>query len=204
MDLKKLETIALQELRKNGLDGWTFGFSNAKRRLGACKYRQKRIEIAEFYARNSPDESVLDTLLHEIAHALAGPTAKHGPQWKAIAVRLGATPRSCETSGEVVVEPGDWRATCPSCEKTVHLYRAPRSLTGYRCRCDARSPLTFEYVGDPARKPDVPLTAQESARWEATCPGCGTVHLRRRRPKAGIWRCKCPEVCEIVWRPRSR
>src|SRR3954451_12953426 len=162
MDLGELEAIALRELAKNGLRGWTFGLAKTKRRLGVCKYRSKRIEIAEFYARNSPPETVLDTLRHEIAHAIAGPAAKHGPRWKAVAVRLGATPRSCETSHQAVVKPGDWQATCPACEKTVHLYRRPRSLGGYRCRCEARSPLTFEYVGDPARKPEVSLTPRDT------------------------------------------
>src|SRR3954463_2529714 len=109
MDLERLEEIARLELRKNALHGWTFGLSNAKRRLGVCKYRAKRIEIAEYYARNSPEETVLDTLRHEIAHALAGPAAKHDPAWKAVAVRLGATPRACETSHQAVVKPGDWQ-----------------------------------------------------------------------------------------------
>jgi predicted SprT family Zn-dependent metalloprotease len=203
MDLKELEAIARRELAKNGLRGWSFGLSRARRRLGVCKYEAKRIEIAEYYARNSPEVSVLDTLLHEIAHAIAGHSAKHGPRWKAVAIRLGATPRSCESSGQAVVEPGDWQATCPACEKTFYLYRQPRSPTGYRCKCEALSPLMFEYVGDPARRPVVPPTVQASARWEATCAGCGTVHLRVRRPMAGRWRCKCPRRCEIVWRPRS-
>jgi predicted SprT family Zn-dependent metalloprotease len=204
MDLKELEAIAAQELRKHGLHGWTFGLADTGRRLGVCKYRTKRIEIAEYYARNSPPETVLDTLMHEIAHAIAGPAARHGPAWKTVAVRLSATPRACETSHQAVVKPGDWQASCPACEKAFHLYRRPKSLGGYRCKCEVRSPLTFEVVGDPARKPAVPMTAQESAKWEATCAGCGTVHLRHRRPKPGVWRCKCLHRCEIAWRPRSR
>src|SRR4030088_471893 len=112
MDLKELEEIAAEEWSKYGLHGWTFGLADTGRRLGVCKYRTKRIEIAEYYARNSPPETVLDTLRHEIAHALAGPAARHGPRWKAVALRLGATPRSCETSLQAVVEPGDWQATC--------------------------------------------------------------------------------------------
>lgn len=203
MDLEQLGAIAARELARHGLKGWSFGLARTKRRLGVCKYATKRIEIAEYYARNSPAESVLDTLLHEIAHALAGPAAGHGPAWKAVAVRLGATPRACDTSHDAVTEPGDWRAHCPACAKTFHLYRRPRSLTGYRCKCAARSPLTFQYVGDPARRPVVPRTIEESARWEARCAGCGTVHLRIRRPSAGVWRCKCPRRCEIAWRPRG-
>jgi predicted SprT family Zn-dependent metalloprotease len=203
MDLERLESIAARELAKHGLHGWTFALARTKRRLGACKYREKRIEVAEYYARNSPEESVLDTLLHEVAHALAGPAAKHGPKWKAVAVRLGATPRSCETSGQAVTEPGDWRATCPACAATYHRYRRPLASGVYRCRCRTGPTLTFEYVGDTARTPPVPTTLEEAARWEATCVGCGTVHLRVRRPRRGLWRCKCPHRGELAWRPRS-
>ena len=204
MDLKELETVASREMTKYELHGWTFGLANTKRRLGVCKYRTKRIEIAEYYARNSPQESVLDTLLHEIAHAIAGPKTGHGPAWKAIAVRIGATPRACDNSQAAVVKPGDWQATCAACKKIFHRYKRPRSLSGYRCRCEARLPLMFEFMGDPALKPAVPMTVQASVNWEATCAGCATVHLRIRRPKAGVWRCKCAHRCELTWRFRSQ
>ena len=204
MDLKELETLASREMLKHGLRDWTFGLADTKRRLGVCKYRDKRIEIAEYYAMNSPQESVLDTLLHEIAHAIAGPKAGHGPAWKAVALRIGATPRACDNSDEAVVKPGDWQATCQACKKIIHRYQRPRSLSGYQCRCQARSPLIFEYMGDPALRPVVPMTVQDSANWEAKCAGCATVHLRLRRPKAGIWRCKCPHRCELIWQFRSQ
>jgi predicted SprT family Zn-dependent metalloprotease len=203
MDLEQLHAVARRELTRHGLHDWRFGLAKTKRRLGACKYPTKQIEISEYYARHSPAETVLDTLLHEIAHAIAGPGAGHGPAWKAIARRLGATPRSCESSNTAVVEPGDWQATCPSCEQTVHYYRRPKSLRGYRCKCAARSPLTFEYKGDPARMPSVPLTAQDAARWESTCGGCGARYLRIRRPEDGMYRCRCPQGHALVWRARS-
>lgn len=204
MDLQELEAIADREIAKQGLHGWTFGWSDAKRQLGVCKYRTKRIEIAEYYARNSSTESVLDTLLHEIAHAIAGPKAGHGPVWKAAAARLGATPLACDKSPEVVTKPGDWQATCLACKKVFHRYRRPKSLVGYRCKCAAREPLTFEFMGDPARRPVVPMSVQEAANWEAKCAGCEAVHLRLRRPKAGVWRCRCAQRCELTWRYRSQ
>ncbi|HEV8062929.1 MAG TPA: SprT-like domain-containing protein [Gemmataceae bacterium] len=205
MDLKELEAIASQELAKHGLHGWTFGWADTKRRLGVCKHRTKRIEIAAYYALNNPAEAVLDTLLHEIAHALAGPGARHGPVWKAIAVRLGAMPRACDSSHETVVQPGDWQATCTSCKKITHLYRRPKSLSGYRCICPAHAPLIFAFMGDPALKPDVPMTAQGSANWHARCAGCETVHFLSRRPKAGaVYRCRCHHGCELSWQFRPQ
>src|SRR5882762_4629623 len=126
MDLKELEALARREMSKHNLHDWTFGFANTKRRLGVCKYRTKRIEIAEYYAQNSPQESVLDTLLHEIAHAFAGPKAGHGPACKAIAMRIGAIPRACDNSQQAVVKPGDWQATCVACKKVFHRYKRPR------------------------------------------------------------------------------
>ena len=203
MDLQELRAIADREFQRHGLQAWSFGLSKTKRRLGSCNYRSKRIEIAEYYASHNSADKVLDTLLHEIAHALAGPKARHGPAWKAMARKLGATPRSCDTSDETIVMPGDWQATCGACNKTYHKYRRPQRLSGYRCRCAARKPLVFSYQGDPEKQPDVPLTIEQAAKWEAKCIGCETLHLRIRKPKAGLWRCRCPHRCELVWRSRG-
>ena len=199
MELNALAETATRLLAVHGLVGWTFGLSGAKRRLGVCKYRRKRIEISDYYARNNPDAAVLDTLLHEIAHALAGPEAGHGPAWQAVAARIGATPRACDDSPDTVVEPGDWRTTCPACNKTHHRYKRPRALSGYRCKCPARPPLVFAYAGDPTREPPMPTTVEDAASWRAKCGGCGTVHRRSRRPKAGVWRCKCPHRGDLTW-----
>lgn len=200
MDRHEVEAIAKQELLNHGLTTWSFGWAKTKRRQGVCKYRTRRIEIAEYYAQHNSREKVLDTLMHEIAHALAGPKAGHGPAWKAIARKLGAIPRAYDTCPETTVMPGNWQATCEACGRTFHKYRRPQQLDGYRCRCVARKVLTFQYAGDPARKPLDPAPAELSARWEAQCKGCGTIHRRLRRPKAGLWRCRCPHRSELTWK----
>ncbi len=57
------------------------------------------IRISRARALDGRNEQVRDTVLHEIAHAIAGPEAGHGPLWKATARRIGATPRAraCES-----------------------------------------------------------------------------------------------------------
>ena len=78
----------------HGLEEWTFRFGAAQQRLGACFEPPKIIEIARWHAVRDEPGQVTDTILHEIAHALAGANAGHGPVWKAVARRLGATPRA--------------------------------------------------------------------------------------------------------------
>lgn len=96
MDLTQAETLALQLMTSHGLvaKGWSFTFDNAERRMGVCKYGPKRISISRHYTEHASEFQVLDTILHEIAHALT-PGAKHGLAWKAVASRLGATPKAC-------------------------------------------------------------------------------------------------------------
>jgi predicted SprT family Zn-dependent metalloprotease len=201
MDLQRLHALAADLFAKHGLRGWSFALSNSKRRLGVCKYKPKRIEVARYYAEHNPEASVLDTVLHEIAHALAGHGAGHGPEWRAIAERIGATPQTCDTSPDTVIQPGDWQAVCAGCNRTHHRYKQPRVLTGFTCRCPAKSPLAFAFAGKPEDAPP-PLPVREVvARWIAPCAGCGIVHKRVKRPKAGKWRCRCAHKSELNWTP---
>ena len=85
--------------------------------------------------RENEDEEVYDTLLHEIAHALAGPGAGHGPVWKAICIKIGAKPHRCY--GEQVNMPqGRYQATCGGCQRVHHKHRRPRGK--YFCKACGR------------------------------------------------------------------
>ena len=70
-------------------EGWQFTFDNAKTRAGLCNYTHKRISVSKYLAARYEDDEIHQVLLHEIAHAMAGPGAGHGAQWKAVAKELG-------------------------------------------------------------------------------------------------------------------
>ena len=53
-------------------DSWSFGFDNAKRRAGLCDYTRKRISVSRYLAARYDDDTNHQTLLHEVAHAIAG------------------------------------------------------------------------------------------------------------------------------------
>ena len=92
--LRAVATLARDLMDSHGLHGWTLAFVESRRRLGDCWYDQMLIRIARRHAIEDREAAIRDTVLHEIAHALAGPKAGHGPLWKAIARRIGATPRA--------------------------------------------------------------------------------------------------------------
>ena len=68
---------------------WTFGFDNAKKRAGLCNFTAKRITVSRYLAARYDDDEIHQILLHEVAHAIAGARAGHGPRWLTIARDLG-------------------------------------------------------------------------------------------------------------------
>ena len=89
-----IAALARDLMDAHGLDDWTLAFVESRRRLGECWYDHQLIRIARHHAIEDPEPEIRDTVLHEIAHALAGHAAGHGPVWKAIARRIGATPQA--------------------------------------------------------------------------------------------------------------
>ena len=122
-------------MRLHGLTakGWNWGFDNAKQRAGACNYSRKRITIARGYAQVARNAQIEDTILHEIAHAMAGRAAGHGPAWKAVARSIGCSAERCHT---VEFTPPKYLMECPNgCFPPVKRQRRPsRRSVCRRCR----------------------------------------------------------------------
>ena len=86
--------MARRLMDAHGLIGWTLAFVEAKSRLGDCHFKDRVIRISRSHALEDSEAQFRDTVLHEIAHAIAGREAGHEPLWKATARRIGATPRA--------------------------------------------------------------------------------------------------------------
>ena len=100
--LGQVAAQARELMDRNGLAAWSFCFVNARNKLGLCRYSDQTIALSRRHACEGMPAQIADTILHEIAHALAGPAAGHGPAWKVIARKLGATPKSCAPESEQV------------------------------------------------------------------------------------------------------
>lgn len=118
MDTADALNIANRLLHTYGLDqdGWRVVLDNAKRRAGQCRRQKKEIGLTASYVRLNGEDAVMDTILHEIAHALT-PGAGHGPEWVAKAREMGCTGERC-TEKAVTAEKGRYEARC---EKGGHV-----------------------------------------------------------------------------------
>jgi predicted SprT family Zn-dependent metalloprotease len=71
MRLETAETLARKLMAKHKLKGWRFSFDNAVSRCGACWNDTNTITLSRHYVALNDLAEVRDTILHEIAHALA-------------------------------------------------------------------------------------------------------------------------------------
>lgn len=128
MDRNDAQRLAHRMMVRHGLHGWGFRFDRARRRLGMCDFTDRVISLSGPLTDVNDVETVTDTILHEIAHALAGPGVGHGRQWKQIAARVGATPKACAAAGSTATLPRRWVASCPDCGRRYHRDRLTKKL----------------------------------------------------------------------------
>jgi predicted SprT family Zn-dependent metalloprotease len=139
---------------------WTFKWDRAKKRMGLCNYQRQTISLSlPIFELPANRMRAQDTILHEIAHALAGYAAGHGPIWAATARRIGAVPQRC---GHVDAKPAaSWLGACSAgCAAAHRRHRRPDPQGRWRCRRCAQ-PVTWHAASS--------WIGQSLARERTTC-----------------------------------
>lgn len=160
MDPRAALDLARALLDEHGLPDWSTTLDRAKTRAGACRFGRRQITLSAPLTRLHSETEVRDTILHEIAHALAGPSHGHDEVWRAIAVRIGCSGKRCVPPDAPRVE-GSWRGTCPA-GHVRHRHRRPqRPQSCGTCspRFDVRHLLVWTHHGRT-----VPMTAEYTAQ----------------------------------------
>ena len=141
--LAEIEALADNLLRTHELTsglgpGWRFHFEPTANRAGVCRHRTRTIAIAVSYALRADRHDIRDTLLHEIAHAIVGPTHHHDRVWKAKARENRLLDRALHHASRTA--PAAGFARCATCSRTWVRHRLTARLRrGVRCgRCGTR------------------------------------------------------------------
>lgn len=111
---------------------WTFVFDRARTRAGLCNWTAHRISVSRVLAEHMSDAEFDQVVLHEIAHALAGHAAAHGPRWRQTARRigyLGGRTHELPAARDLAI----WVGTCPAGHEHGRYRRPTRAVSCSHC-----------------------------------------------------------------------
>ena len=126
---------ALELMNRHGLVGWRVKLDHARRRAGQCDYNSRVISLSRFYVRKADKEHILDTILHEIAHAIVGPHHGHDAVWRQKAREIGCTANRCHTLNFARAR---WRMICPNGCFSIERHRRTTGLVCMQCKTEVR------------------------------------------------------------------
>lgn len=156
MDLREAQILARTAMKAHGLYGWTFEFNNRKGAFGLCRHSRRTIQLSRLLTQHANKAQVQQTIGHEIAHALVGPGAGHGPVWRAKMREMGLTPDRCGEASDAqkiaLASAARYVVTCSVNGKQVAtmnrlvksrtvqsrgMFDMPRTKTykGHKCKC---------------------------------------------------------------------
>jgi predicted SprT family Zn-dependent metalloprotease len=128
-----VEKFMIDKLKEHNLPDWSFSWDKAVRRIGGCHHRHKKITLSRKLIEINNLIECQNTILHEIAHAIAGYEAGHGPLWKEVCIKIGARPERCYDAKVIVEVASKYTEYCEKCDYTRSLHRYKLSIKKYAC-----------------------------------------------------------------------
>ena len=136
--LAEVEALANDLIKRHqGASGlakdWRFGFDLAPSRAGACRYGERRIDLSVSFCLRASRAEIIDTILHEIAHAIVGKAHNHDAVWTAKALEIGCTG---ERTHDLRHTAARWIGECDCGERWFRQRLSRKVANGARCpRC---------------------------------------------------------------------
>ena len=120
--------------------GWRIDWSNSTTTAGKCKYGTRTLQFSSPITREVDEDEFVDTVLHEIAHALT-PGHRHDHVWAAKHKALGGSGLRTWGSpdGSIEAKLSKWKVECGDrCGFVTYRARitAPVRLRGYCPKCN--------------------------------------------------------------------
>ena len=109
MSMREVYNTLRDKMREHGVLGrYRLGLSLSVRYGGMCYYHPKFITISALYAMKATKADIIDTILHEIAHALT-PGHGHDMQWRRAAWQIGCSGERCHSTK---IRAHNWEGYC--------------------------------------------------------------------------------------------
>lgn len=130
MQPTELLSLGYSLLQHHNLSEWSFKLDRSKSRAGLCNYTRRTISVSHLLAHQD-EASIRNVILHEIAHALVGPSHQHDAVWRDKAIAIGSDGNRCHTL-QLCIAP--YRVAC-SCGKVDFCrFRLTNKLYQTKCR----------------------------------------------------------------------
>lgn len=120
--------LALSLMAHYQLSNWTFKFNRKKSSFGVCYFFQQRIELSSVLVECNSLDQVRDTILHEIAHAIAFTLyndCAHGIHWQEVCKIIGAKPERFADESAIHAKPKYYMINHETGEKLSSYHRLP-------------------------------------------------------------------------------
>ncbi len=203
MELSAALSMGRGLMAAHGLSDWFLALDRAKTRAGVCRPAKREISLSAHLTELHPESEVRDTILHEIAHALVGPSHGHDAVWRATALGIGCSAQRCSSADAPAIS-GAWLGTCPQGHSTTR-HRAPTRVS--ICTV-CRGPEKGRVIDWTVAGRRVPMHPNYLAELEALLLGAPHLAPGRLAPGTDVRICAPGQfdglVGRIVRRGRSR
>ncbi len=128
-------TMCREVLGRHNLTSWHVQLDNAVSRTGLASSSRRTISLSRHFIRLNEPERWMQTILHEVAHAIVGTSHGHDRIWRAKLLEIGGDGRRTSSTKTTNVVPAKWIATC-SCGnvfKRMRLTYSMRWTSGCPC-----------------------------------------------------------------------
>jgi len=157
MDRMRATTLCREQLDKHNLTDWGVGTTTDPKHsfLGICMGKDKKIILNAFHIDIHPDSEVIDTIMHEVAHAIVGTINGHNEVWQAKAKELGASTLPCshlDLPAHVIDAIRSGQIVEMTVEEETHVIRRPKyTVTRLQDKCPecgkiAKELFAFEHI----------------------------------------------------------
>lgn len=153
--MNQYEAISMAKdlLAENGYSHIPVNICRSKRMIAYVKFKGQYNEkyfnivsyipvglyISSYFIPNLNEGEIKDTILHEIAHIIAGYKSGHKHLWQKACRSLGIDPARIKNVKEQrnIERTAKWIGICPVCNKNYYAYRSGKKIKNsiWRCSC---------------------------------------------------------------------